>query len=118
MELKNVSAFEVIGTDHVGPTYYKTKEKSELKAYILLYSCNATRAVHIELVSNLTTTEFSKGFKRLISRRGNPKIVHSDDIKTFQEGAKWPANINKDQKLHNCLSSETLIWKFNALKAL
>ena len=30
--------FEVIGTDYVGPVYYKTKKKNELKAYILLFS--------------------------------------------------------------------------------
>ena len=67
--------FEVIGTDYAGPIYYKTKKKSELKAYILLFSCSVTIAVHIELVSNLTTTEFMKGFKRPILRRGEPKII-------------------------------------------
>ena len=56
-------------------------------------------------------------FKRLISRRGKPKTVYSDNAKTFKAGAKWLANIKKDQKLHDFLSSETIIWKFNAPKA-
>ena len=86
--------FEVIGTDYAGPIYYKTKKKSELKAYILLFSCSVTRAVHIELVTNLTTIEFIKSFKRLISRRGKPKIVYSDNAKTVKAGAKWLPNIN------------------------
>ena len=34
--------FEVKGTDYAGPIYYRTKNKSELKAYILLFSCNVT----------------------------------------------------------------------------
>ena len=109
--------FEVIGTDYAGPIYYKTKKKNELKAYILLFSCSVTRAVHIELVSNLTTTEFIKSFKRLISRRGKPKIVYSDNAKTFKPVAKWLANINRNQKLHDLLSSETILWKFNVPKA-
>ena len=109
--------FEVIGTDYAGPIYYKTKKKSELKAYILLFSCSVTRAVHIELVSNLTNTEFILSFKRLISGRGKPKIVYSDNAKTFQAGAKWLANINRDQKLHHFLNSETILWKFNVPKA-
>ena len=78
--------FEVIGTDYAGPIYYKTKKKSELKAYILLFSCSVTRAVHKELVSNLTTAESIKSFKRLISRRCKPKIVYSDNAKTFKPG--------------------------------
>ena len=78
-----------------------------LVAYIL--TIFLTRAVHIELVSNLTTTEFIKSSKRLISRRDKPKIVYSDNAKTFKAGAKWLANINRDQKLHDFLSSEKIL---------
>ena len=101
--------FEVVGTDYVGPIYYKTKKKNELKTYILLFSCRLTRAVHIELVFNLTTTEFIKSFKRRISRRRKPRIVYSDNARTFKAVAKWLANINRDQKLHDFLSSETIL---------
>ena len=38
--------FEVTGTNYAGPVYYKTKNKNELKPYILLLSCSTTRAVH------------------------------------------------------------------------
>ena len=99
------------------PIYYKTKKKSELTGYILLFSCSVTRTVRIEVESNLTTTEFIKSFKRLISKRDKPKIVCSDNAKTSKAGAKWLANINKDKKLHDFLSSETIIWKFNVSKA-
>ena len=75
--------------------------KSELIACILLFSCSVTRTVHIKLVSNLTTTEFIKGFKGLISRRGKPKIVSSDDANTLKAGAKWLKNLNKVQKFHD-----------------
>ena len=109
--------FEVIGTDYAGPIYYKTKKKNELKTYILLFCCRLTRAVHIELVFNLTTTEFIKSFKRRISRRRKPRIVYSDNARTFKAVAKWLANINRDQKLHDFLSSETILWKFNVPEA-
>ena len=46
-------------------------------------------------------------------RRGKSKIIYSDNPKPFKAGAKWLANINKNQKLHDFLSSETIIWKFN-----
>ena len=108
---------EFIGTNYVGPIHYKTKKESELKAHNLLFFCRVTRALHTELVSNLTTTQFIKSFKRLISRRGKPKIVYSDNAKIFKAVAKWLANINKDKKLHHFLSSETIIWKFKVPKA-
>ena len=110
--------FEVIGTDDAGPIYYKTKKKSELKAYILLFSCSTTRTVQIELVSNLTIAEFINSFKRQQRGEANkPKIVYSDNAKTFKAGAKWLVNINRDQKLHDFLSSETITWRFNVPKA-
>ena len=97
------------------------KEKS-IKAYVLLFSCSVTRTVHSELVSNVTTTEFIgywifKSFRILNSRRVQPQTVYSDNAKTFKVGVKWLANINKDQKLHDILSSETVIWKFSLPKA-
>ena len=72
--------------------------------------------MHIELVSNLTTQNLSRVL-RLIWRRRKPKIIYSDNSKTFKAGANWLANINRDQKLHNFLSSETISWKFNVPKA-
>ena len=38
--------FEIISKDYAGSVYYKTQKKSELKAYILLFSSGLTRAVH------------------------------------------------------------------------
>ena len=69
--------------------------------------------LHLELVSNLTTTEFIKSFKKLISRRGKPNIIDSDNAKTFKAGAKWLNGINRDDKFHDFLSGEKIIWKFN-----
>ena len=59
--------FEIIGTNYTGPLYYKSKGKKDLKACILLFSCCVSRALHLELVANLSTTEFIKSLKRLIS---------------------------------------------------
>ena len=80
---------QAIGTGYAGPIYYQTKSKKESKAYILLFSCNLSRAMHFELTPNLTTNEFIKCFKLLIAPRGRPKTVYSDNTKTFQAAAKW-----------------------------
>ena len=88
--------FETVVTNCAGPLYYRSKAKNDLKVYILLFSCSVSRGVHMELVSNISTTEFTKSFKRLISERENPDIIYLDNAKTFKAGAKWYNSINRD----------------------
>ena len=59
--------FEIVGTDYASPLHHKSKSKKDLKVYILLFFCSASRALHLEVVFNLTTTEFIKRFKKMIS---------------------------------------------------
>ena len=94
------------------------KVKNDLKACILFFSCSFSRAAHMELVSNLTITEFIKSFKRLISRRGKPNSIYSDNAKTLKTGVKWLKRIKRDEKFHDFLSKERIICKFNLLSAL
>lgn len=53
------------------------------KAYIAVFVCFATKALHLELVSDLTTEAFVASLKRLISRRGKPIHIYSDNATTF-----------------------------------
>ena len=90
--------FEIAGTECAGPLYYKFKGKKDLKSYILLFSCSVSRAIHLELVLNLTTA-FIVSFKRLISRRQKP--VYSNSTKPFETEAKWLNSINKDEHFYD-----------------
>ena len=101
--------FEIVGTEYADPFYYNSKGKKELKAYILLFSYSVSRAVHLELVSNLSTNKFIRSFMRLISRRGKPNVIYSDNVKTFEAGAKWLNSINRDEQLHDFLIKENII---------
>ena len=93
--------FEIVGTDYAGLLYYKSKGKKDLEACILSFSCSVSRVVHLELLSNLTTTEFIKSFKKLISRRRKPNIIYPDNAETFKAGAKWFNSINRDVKFRD-----------------
>lgn len=42
-----------------------------------------TKAVHIEIVSNLTTENFLMALKRFTARRGLPSAIYSDNATTF-----------------------------------
>ena len=67
-------SLQVIGAHHADPFYCRSKNKAVSKSCILLFSRSVSRAIHLELVPNLTTKEFIKSMKRLITRRWSPKI--------------------------------------------
>ena len=60
-------SFQIIGSDYAGPIYYRIKSKKGSKAKILLVTCSVNRAIDSELVEKLTSKEFIKYFKRLIT---------------------------------------------------
>ena len=55
----------------------------------MLYACSLTRALHLDLLPDLSTEEFIFSFKRLVARRGRPRKIYSDNAKTFVAAAKW-----------------------------
>ncbi|XP_062534704.1 uncharacterized protein LOC134203884 [Armigeres subalbatus] len=94
--------FTVTGVDYAGPVYLKPAHKraSAIKAYICVFVCFATKAVHIELVSSLSTAAFIAALRRFVSRRGRPTHMYSDNGKNF-EGAR-----NELRELHQLLQRE------------
>ena len=111
------AAFEVIGTDFAGPIYFKLSQKREGKAYLVIFSCSLSRAVHLELVPNLETTTFLPCLKRLIARRGRPAVIYSDNGRTFIKAAKWLKQVRRDEQLQGFLESHDIQWKFNLSRA-
>ncbi|KAL0892289.1 hypothetical protein ABMA27_015463 [Loxostege sticticalis] len=79
--------FEKVGTDFGGPFNIKmlrVRKPVIQKAYIVIFVCFITKAIHIELVSDLTTECFLNAFKRFISRRNKPIIVYCDNASTYK----------------------------------
>ena len=64
-------------------------------AYILLFACSFTRAVHFELQPNQTAEELIKHFKRFITRKGLPRKIYWYNGQTFVAAAKWLAGVVK-----------------------
>ena len=82
----NISShsFQVVGLDYAGPLLIKTEKDTAQKAYILLFTCATSRAIHLELTPDMLIPSFLRGFKRFSSRRGMPDRVISDNFKTFK----------------------------------
>lgn len=82
--------FEKSGVDYAGPfqiKYGHVRKPTVIKTYICLFVCLTVKAVHLELVSDLTTDAFIAALRRFIARRGCPTLIWSDHGSNFV-GAK------------------------------
>ena len=109
--------FQVIGVDFAGPIRYTSRVKTESKAYLALYACSLTRAVHLDLLKSLETSEFIGSLKRFIARRGRPEIIYSDNGSTFKAADKWLKRVQQDERFHDLLAGLTIKWQFNLSRA-
>jgi hypothetical protein len=78
--------FTNCGVDFGGPIFLKIggiRSKKTTKAYICLFVCFSTKAIHLELVSDLTAANFLNGLKRFIARRGMVANIYSDNATNF-----------------------------------
>ncbi|KAL3997640.1 Integrase core domain family protein [Acanthocheilonema viteae] len=75
--------FEKVGLDYMGPLSIKS-DNGITKRWIALFTCFTTRAVHLELVENLTAETFLHVLRRFVARRGYPKLILSDNENQFQ----------------------------------
>ena len=92
--VKEVPAFFYTGVDFAGPLVVSTGQS--MKVWIALFTCYVTRAVHLETVTNQSTTAFIYCLKRFTARRGLPSCFISDNGKTFQVAAKYLDDVFKD----------------------
>ncbi|XP_023953674.2 uncharacterized protein LOC112057425 [Bicyclus anynana] len=78
--------FLYCGVDYAGPIMTlnrKGRGARTVKSYICLFVCFVTRAVHLELVSDLTSESYILALKRFIGRRSKPAEILSDNGKCF-----------------------------------
>ncbi|XP_035226353.1 uncharacterized protein LOC118198710 [Stegodyphus dumicola] len=109
------------GIDYAGPVIlkcYKGRCFKTTKGYIALFVCLATKAYHIEVVSDLTADSFIAALRRFVSRRGTPRYLFSDNGTNFV-GAKRKLSelqtlllsLNSNELILNYLAENTMEWK-------
>ncbi|XP_073961981.1 uncharacterized protein [Choristoneura fumiferana] len=121
IRVKPSRPFLISGVDFAGPINVKMSKgrgaKSN-KAYICLFICMCTKALHIELVSDMTTQTFLAAFRRFVSRRGHVAEMWSDHGTTFVSAEKellnmWKQGIaNIPDEFSSMLDKEGTKWKF------
>ena len=114
-------AFKNVGMDYAGPIaikYGNPRSKVTTKAYLALFVCLATRAIHIEIVSSLSAEAFMSAFNRFVSRRGIPSVVYSNNGTNFHGVQKDISDLlsssDFQREIADSSSSRLVDWKLNS----
>ena len=78
--------FQHTGVDYAGPLLIKlgaTRQPVLVKAYVSVFVSFSVKAIHLEVVSDLTTDAFIAALRRFIARRGKPSVIWSDHGTNF-----------------------------------
>jgi hypothetical protein len=127
--LKKAQAFNVTGVDFAGPLYCKKDPKKQdtdedymaedgsyklYKCYVCLFTCAVTRAIHLELVPDLSARSFLLAFRRFAARRGPVSIMYSDNAQTFRCVDRHLNILQSDPNIHDLLARRKLLWIYSA----
>ncbi|GFS80589.1 integrase catalytic domain-containing protein [Trichonephila clavipes] len=112
--------FIITGLDLGGPYFvtYKHQRKGVLnKIYVCVCICFVTRAIHLEILSDLTSDAIIATLKRFMSRRGKCFKIFTDNatnfvgansqLKVFYKTLNFP-----DQNLAAYFTEEGIEWNF------
>ncbi|XP_070162518.1 uncharacterized protein [Polyergus mexicanus] len=111
--------FSHCGLDYAGPVRVRASAGRGVvsrKAYIALFVCLATRAIHLELVVDYSTAAFLNAYLRFCSRRGLPHSMYSDNGTSFV-GADKELQIAyqsaiRDPNFLNKTACDNVTWNF------
>ncbi|GAB0098440.1 Aspartic peptidase domain superfamily [Sergentomyia squamirostris] len=112
--------FATCGVDFCGPFMTRPAYKRggmATKTYVAVYVCLTTKAIHLEVVGNLTTESFIASLKRFIARRGIPTHMYSDNATNFKGACTlleaFFEALENDPQLQHTLAERRMTWHFN-----
>ncbi|XP_041461181.1 uncharacterized protein LOC121412436 [Lytechinus variegatus] len=107
--------FTTTGLDYFGPFLVK-RGRSQEKRYGCVFTCLASRAVHLEVAHSLDTDSFINALRRFINRRGCPDKIYSDNGTNFKSGhreLKESITALNSKKVGRYLAQTGIQWEFN-----
>ena len=117
--LEDVAPFTYSAIDYFGPWYVKDGRK-EVKRYGALFTCMASRAIHIEVAHLMETDSFIQALRRFICRRGAVRELRSDRGTNFigaENELKKAVKEMDDDKIKTYSRTESIglkIWRKRA----
>ena len=95
----------------MGALYVKDKD-GERKVCICLFTCACTRAVHLEIVSDLSVEMFLLAFRRFASHKSSPRQMISDNASTYLAMAEELRKLLESDTLKEALAYQNITWHF------
>jgi hypothetical protein len=110
-------AFAHTSVDFGGPFItVQGRGKRREKRYLCLFTCLASRAVHLEIAFGLDTSSFLNAFFRMVNRRGLPVKMLSDNGLNFvgaeKELKELVRQLDKDEIVTRT-ADKGISWQFN-----
>eukprot|EP00117_Sycon_ciliatum_P004465 scpid43400/ scgid8830/ len=104
------------GLDYFGPIYVRNPDSEVSKTWVCLFTCLVTRAVHLELVENMSAEHFVLCLRRFTARRGVPQFIVSDNAPQFKLTKSaidkaWSQLVIDPDVVHHA-TSKGISWQF------
>ena len=116
------AVFQYVGVDYAGPLlvkYGSVRKPILVKSYVSVFVSLSVKAVHLELVSDLTTEAFLAALRRFIARRGKPSTVWSDNGSNFVGAVRHLKELfaflrkpSEQQTISEFCSNQGVTWRF------
>ena len=101
--------FKFCGVDYLRPFTFR-QNRSDCKAWGLLFTCLCTRCIHVELVTGLDLNNFLLAFSRFVNLRGAVDTMYSDNGSTFPAAASVLPPLLSSTEFHNLLRKRNTSW--------
>ena len=118
--LKPGPPFSAVSVDTFGPWLTVSRRTrgglAHSKKWALFFTCLTTRAIHVEIVEELSTSSFINALWRFIAIRGNVKELRSHRGTNFigtVEALKADCVNVEDTSLRKFLKGKGIVWSFN-----
>ncbi|XP_062582062.1 uncharacterized protein LOC134243851 [Saccostrea cucullata] len=120
VRLTRSAPFTFVGVDVFGPWSVITRRtrggSADSKRWAVLFTCLYSRAVHIEVIEEMTSSSFINALRRFVAVRGAVSEFRSDRGTNFV-GAAAELQMNvvnvEDHNLKTFLADKRIVWRFN-----
>ena len=114
--------FDKVGVHFTGPIYTKygyVGKPTLVKSYICVFVLLSVKAVHLELVSDMTSESFIESLRRFVSWRGKPSEIWSDHGSNFiganlelREFVSFVHQMKSQKEISEFCTSQNIQWSF------